>query len=441
MSALAQEKSSLKDALAIQEMIQEAIKKAESSVACILVSRERIPRDRIGAKLEDPDHIPDLYGSGVVIGTREGRGLILTNFHVVQGENPQFYVRLPGGKGSYAERLAADYRSDLAVLELADPIAVQAIKMGNGDGVQKGQFVISLANPFAAGFHDGSPSASWGIVSNLRRRAPGKQPTREGDRAKTTIHHLGTLLQIDARLNLGCSGGALLDLKGELIGLTSSQAAISGGETPGGYAVPMNSRVQKIVEQLREGKEVSYGFLGVQFVPDNWPGQGVAVRVIPGSPIYRKVSNNDRVVIRAVDEIPLKDSDDLLYAIGTKMAGSNVKLEIVGMREPITVTLQKLLAPGPFFASNKPPAVRGMRVDYGSIFAQRNLSSFEIPPGVFVTEIEPGSSAEKAKLKDAIITHVNDQPVNTPAEFYRIAGQKLGSLKLRLYHGDEVRLD
>ncbi|HEV3202983.1 MAG TPA: trypsin-like peptidase domain-containing protein, partial [Gemmataceae bacterium] len=346
-STSAQEKSSLKDALALQEAMQEAIKKAEPSIACILVARERNPRERNTDKLKDPENVPDSYGSGVVIGTQDGRGLILTNFHVVQGDNPQFFVRLPGGKGSYAERYAADYRSDLAVLRLADPIGVQAIKMGDGDQVQKGQFVISLANPFAAGFQDGSPSASWGIVSNLRRKAPGKPPAREGDRAKLTIHHLGTLLQIDARLNLGCSGGALIDLKGELIGLTSSQAAITGGETPGGYAVPMNSRVQKIVDQLRDGKEVSYGFLGVQFLPDNWRGQGVSVRVIPGSPIYRNVSNSERVVIRSVDGIPLRDSDDLLYAISTRMAGSKIKLEIAGVAEPVTVTLLKLFAPGP----------------------------------------------------------------------------------------------
>ena len=131
---------------------------------------------------------------------------------------------------------AADSRSDLAVLALDKPVAVKAIKVGNGDAVEKGDYVLSLSNPFAAGFRDGSPSASWGIISNVRRRVPGS--AREEDRGKS-LHQYGTLLQTDARLNLGCSGGALIDLNGNLIGLTTSTAAISGGEVPGGFAVPI----------------------------------------------------------------------------------------------------------------------------------------------------------------------------------------------------------
>src|SRR5207248_9225764 len=136
------------------------------------------------------------------------------------------FVRLPDRQGSYADIHAADPRSDLAVLRLLNPkLALRPLKLGEGEKAKRGQFVLSLANPFAAGFRDGKPSASWGIVSNLRRRAPG--PAREEERAKT-LHHYGTLIQTDARLNLGCSGGALIDLQGRLIGLTSATAAIAG---------------------------------------------------------------------------------------------------------------------------------------------------------------------------------------------------------------------
>src|SRR5262249_40067309 len=113
---------------------------------------------------------------------------------------------------------------------LSPRVPVRPLPLGEGEKVRKGQFVLSLANPFAAGFRDGSPSASWGIISNLRRRAPTQQ--KEEDRTKT-LHHYGTLLQTDARLHLGCSGGALIDLKGQLLGLTTALAALSGGQTPG----------------------------------------------------------------------------------------------------------------------------------------------------------------------------------------------------------------
>jgi S1-C subfamily serine protease len=319
-------------------------------------------------------------------------------------------------------------------------VLVKQLAFGDGEKVMKGQFVVSLANPFAAGYYDGSPSASWGIISNIRRRAPGKPVGREQDRAKMTIHHLGTLLQIDARLNLGCSGGALIDLKGELIGLTSSQAALTGGESAGGFAVPMNARIKQIVQRLKEGREVEYGFLGVQFIQEGYRGQGVHVRVLSGSPA-NKAGIPESAIIRAVDGIPVRETDDLLYTISTLMAGSKARLEIVGDPIPKIVTLVKLYVPGPVVAANRPPLVHGLRVDYTSVLSQRTNSGFEIPNGVFVSEIIPGSPAEKAKLKDAIITHVNDQPVSTPNEFYRVAAQKQGPVKVRLNRGEEVKLD
>ena len=86
-------------------------------------------------------------------------------------------------------------------------------------------------------------SASWGIISNIRRRAPGNFKAESDFRA---LHHYAMLLQTDARLNLGCSGGALINLKGEMIGLTTAVAAIHGGETPGGFAMPIDSGIRRI---------------------------------------------------------------------------------------------------------------------------------------------------------------------------------------------------
>ena len=168
------------------------------------------------------------------------------------------YVRLPGVGGSYADILAGG-RSDLAVLKMIRPPA-DLKAFGDGGKVRKGDWVIALANPFAAGFKDGSPSASWGIISNVRRQAPGL--TDEVKRAKPLAQY-GTLLQTDARLNLGCSGGALLNLDGQLVGLTTALAARTGGEAAGGYAIPLDANVKKMIEVLKRGEEIEYGFLGV----------------------------------------------------------------------------------------------------------------------------------------------------------------------------------
>ncbi len=232
-----QEKPRLAPLLALQEALEDAVADNEGSIACILVSRstdydqwqagppapaegklgrfhgktqlgtiadDKQARERLNALwLDSPDHSPESFGSGIVI---DARGLVLTNAHVVRNAT-KIFVRLPKNKGSYADIYASDPRSDLAVLKLLDvPEGLKPVSFGLGEKIRKGQLVLLLANPFAAGFRDGSPSASWGMISNLRRRMPGART--EFDRESQTLHHHGTLLQVDTQMNLGSSGGA-----------------------------------------------------------------------------------------------------------------------------------------------------------------------------------------------------------------------------------------
>jgi serine protease Do len=467
----ADEPSRLKEALALQEVIQKVIDKAEPSIACILVSRSDAykklekpgapPTDAAAGKLgrfdthsipykdneeqkyilsldlSSPKNVPESYGSGVVI---DEKGLVLTNAHVVRNATKVF-VRLPGGHGSWADIHAADPRSDLAVLRLLDPPpGLKAIKLGEGDKVKKGQFVVSLSNPFAAGFRDGSASASWGIVSNLRRRAPGD--LNEIETARQSIHVFGTLLQTDTRIPLGSSGGALLNLQGELIGLITSVAALSGTETPGGFGVAMDVGIRRIVEKLRQGEEVEYGFLGVRLNPKETGGKGVYLaQVSPNSPAHRAgLLENDLIV--TIDGNPVREHDDLFLLISTRLAGNSVRIEAVrsGQSRPVVtdVQLAKLYVPGKFIASTKPPVRGGLRVDYTSVLGERGgpFGSRSIPEGVVIREVEPNSPADRAHLRpDRIITQVNNQPVTTPAEFNEKMARAGGSVTLTLQGG------
>jgi S1-C subfamily serine protease len=456
------------DVLALQDRIEETIAKAEPSIACILVSRsdgykrfDASPPDegsgRLGGfdgtaalrgvlpddfdkssrelrrlvatlDLSSPDVVPESFGSGVVL---DESGLVLTNAHVIR-DATKIYVRLPGGKGSWADIHAADPRSDLAILRLlTPPTGLKAIKLGDGSRLRKGQFVLCLANPFAAGFRDGSPSASWGVVSNLHRRASGV--TSELEKLKPTLHHYGTLVQTDVRLTLGCSGGALLNLDGELIGLTTAQAALAGSETPGGYAVPVDSQMKKIIEVLLRGEEVEYGFLGVQFQREGRGGRGVKLLgVADGSPAERAGLNRDDS-ITSINDVPIHDNDDLFLQIGVNLAGSTARLEArtaEGRPKVCTVKLAKSYTPGKAIASKRPPARGGLRVDYSSILSQK-IGLQHIPAGVAIREVVPDSPADKARLQvDYIITRVNNQPVNAPAEFYQEMAKADGPVKL-----------
>lgn len=494
---------SLRASLALQETFVEAIRRAEPSIACILVSRSDIyrrwfnqappadspgrlgafgptelpriglqdqqerneylkllekrltPRDRFqrGPRSQEPflwklfdlsdrDNVPESYGSGVVL---NDQGLVLTNYHVVQGA-AKVYVRLPGGQGSYADIHAADPRSDLAVLKLLDSrVRPPAVKIGDSGHARKGQLVLSLANPFAAGFRDGSPSASWGIISNIRRRTAATGLT-ERDRNRFQLHHMATLIQTDARLNLGCSGGALLNLQGELIGLTTALAAITGSETAGGFALPIDAEVRQIIGVLERGEEVSYGFLGVGFAPEYRRGEPPPLaRVVQNSPAERAhLQPND--VILSVNDRPIREPDDLFLAIGICLAGSEARLEVRkadGATRTIKVTLDKYYVPDKGIASAKPPFIRGVRVDYTSVLCLREDSN-RCPSGVYVSDVQPGSFADRARLHDAIVTHVNGAAVNSPRDFQRLAGKTAGPVELTLIDAGQprtVRLD
>lgn len=436
------------DALrALEASFQRAIERAEPSVACILVDRSG------GAPFDPtkPEFVPESYGSGVVI---DERGLVLTNEHVVH-EARHLYVRLPGDKASYATVLASDMRSDLAVLQLERKmLPVKAIKLGDGGQARKGQLVLSLANPFAAGFRDGSPSASWGIISNVRLRGPG--PPREELRDKP-LYRYGTLLQLDARLNLGCSGGALIDLKGELIGLTTALAAITGSETAGGYALPLDAGMKRVLDKLKQGEEVEYGFLGVSM--DTGPGrrgEGVPIKtVIPGGPADQARINNGALIL-AIDGVRVHDYDELFLHVGTHLAGSKVHVQFArapgAPPEVREVILGKFYVPPDRFYASKPPrAVGGLVVDHASILPQRLNDRFltnPVPAGVVIRDVLKNSAAElQAQLQpDRVITHVNGRPVLTPAEFYREVDSAGGPVELTLGGAegrppDKVRLD
>ncbi len=454
----------------LQKSIQKVISQSENAIACILVSRsdayQRITQapdkdstGRLGSfdplllksigdlsekervilqkklDLADPNHLPQAYGSGVVI---DAAGFILTNYHVVQ-DATKLYVRLPGGKGSYADIHAADPRSDLAVLKVlnADTLPLKSIPLGDADEVRRGQFVVTLANPFAAGFQDGQPSASFGVLSNIRRRVV--QGTREEDRVKP-LQYYNTLLQTDARLHLGSSGGALLNLNGEMIGLITSLAAIQGGETPGGFAIPINAGMRRIIDVLKRGEEVDYGFLGVGFEERTGNGKrGVILsQVGKGTPADLEGRLRDRDILLSVNGKPINTSDDMFVVIGTQLAGTKVRLLVQrGFEEIVAeVTLAKLYVPGQRIASSTGarPFVRGMRVDYSSLLVQKPPRWFHLPPGVVVSEVQPNSPAARAGLKAGdVITRCNDQQVSSPSSFYN-AMPMFGPVDLTLYN-------
>lgn len=391
----------------------------------------------------DPFASDDLsfdYGSGVVVGEK---GEILTAFHVVKGAQ-SLTVRAAGRQAFLAEIIAADPRSDLAVIvpKVAaggvGPV-LKPLVIGDSTRLRKGSFLVALGNPFNAA-RDGQASASWGILSNVARRL---EPTPEEDaRQDLQLRHFPTLLQLDAKLNLGMSGGAVINMRGELVGLTTAAANAAGFDAQAGYAIPMDGLGRRVVKALMKGEEFEYGFLGINL--DKAQGTNRVMSAEPNTPAgLGGVQVGDAVV--AVGDVAVTDADTLVVAINAIPAGEPVKLKIVRKNELIerTVELSKRRPVTAVIATNRPAAWRGLRVDYTSTMANTtfapNMLAAMSRQGVVVSEVETGSAAEKAGLRmGQLISRVGGQSVKNPKEFGRAAGEAKGEVTLETDQGAVV---
>jgi S1-C subfamily serine protease len=450
---------------AVERTLVDAIARAEPSV--VAVSRSSTANSApdsqdAGVSLfqdlrlnSSADATGSVTGAGVII---DPAGLVLTHYLAVR-DGDKHAVTTIDGKTHEAVIRAADPRSALAVLAVqaatsprrpgnigaptVQPASFSAIRLGDAEKLRKGQFVIAIGNPFAIQ-SEGQPTASWGIVTNLARKAPANTnlndaPGPNGD-YRTTLHHLGTLIQTDARLGWNASGAALVNMQGELVGISTTAATIAGHEQPAGYAIPINATLQRIIDTLKEGREVEYGMLGITF--DNVPsepgrpqGRPVTVGdVFPGTPAARAgLKTGDkitRVAGQAVDDI---DSMQLVVSTLPPSTTTTIDYERGGRAAKTTATVAKLAVNGKTIATSRPDTWRGIRVDYataleGQVLVEAIASGAYDPQGcVLVSEVEPESEAWQAGVRPGMfISHVGKKRVSTPDEF-RAATRDVGS--------------
>ncbi len=311
---------------------------------------------------------------------------------------------------------------------------LQALPIGNASKLRQGSFLVALGNPYNAA-RDGKASASMGILANTSRRIEPPENLREQNpNIKQFFRFQPTLMQLDSKLNLGMSGGAVINLRGELVGVTTSAASPSGFDAAAGYAIPMDPLGRRAVKTLMEGKEVEYGFIGIGLsqIPNT------VHEVKRGTPADRaNLAMGDKIL--AVGEITLKDDESSLpLALASVAVGEPVQLQVLheGEIKERTLVMSKYPVMGEVIATVRPEPWRGVHVDFTSVLTdgmstQETLQAMT-RGGVGITDIVAGSKADEAGLtRGLVITEVEDQPVATPREF-REAVKKLASKPVTL---------
>ena len=472
----------------LEESIIKVIEKAEPSVVSIARFKpsilDQIPEGHRPFQREVPRNVdlqPNDFGTGCLVSPpNSAERLVLTNYHVVRGgpvydkfeaaDKTELLVQLTDHRGCRASIIAADPRSDLAVLRLdwdkagIKPTDFPTLEWDVAVAPRKGQCVILLGNPHAIA-RDGSASVSWGMISNLTRQPISLNRSQDFDPEDSIkgsmLHRLGAVMQLDAKMNLGVSCGPVLNLKGELIGISTSLAAIEGYEQSAGFALPIDSMTRRIIRTLLAGQEVEYGMIGI--LPFSISGKKFA-NLNTGSPqqsavLVMKVSHGSPAqlaklrpgdVILKVGDTPVLSSSDLMRLVGLHPPGTEIYLTVwrenarFSHQETIPVKLGKWPvqdADGVIETNPRYAPWRGLTVDYPT--ARENLRDREESYDfrhVIVTRVKSNSPADAAGLEPGtFITHVNKTPVQTPAEFHSAVKGLSGTVTLRL-HGKDVKI-
>ncbi len=340
-------------------------------------------------------------GSGVIVDAE--KGYVLTNNHVVQGAE-EITVTLKDKRRFKAELVGRDPATDIALLRIPAE-RLTALPLGDSDRLQVGDVVLAIGNPFGLG-----QTVTSGIVSALGRSG-------------LAAENYESFIQTDAPINPGNSGGALINTKGELVGINTAIIAPAGGNVGIGFAVPVNM-ARAVMDQLLRYGEVRRGRIGVviqDLTPEiaeamGIPGRTGAVisRVEPGSPAAEAGLRPGDVVV-AVDGRPVKSSTDLRNRIGLVERGRTVALTILrdGQERTVEVTVGAPAESVISGAEAVPQLAGATLTDIPEDHpAHGNVE------GVLVADVARGSPAWQVGLRPGdIIVAVNREPVTSLADF------------------------
>ena len=372
-------------------------------------------------------------GSGFII---SADGYIVTNNHVVAGADViRVTLDEAGGKGRNltATLVGTDEDTDLALLKISSKEPLPYLAFGNSDELKVGEWLLAIGNPFGL-----DHSVTSGILS-----------------AKNRNIHSGpfdNFLQTDASINPGNSGGPLLNMAGEVIGINT--AIIASGQGIG-FAIPSNMASQ-IIEQLKSGKKVSRGWIGVAIQDvDETTAKALGLEhamgalvgdVMPGQPAAQAGLEEGDIIV-SVDGQKIEDSSALLRAIAAKKPKSSVELGV--WRNGKTMTMNVVLGErqssqndgGSVSGESDDQALLGISVRSLSDNERRELK-LRKKEGLLVVDVDGGKPAGEADIRPGdVITKVNGKSVASAEDLSRIIkdeGVKRGAVMLQIMRRGDV---
>jgi Do/DeqQ family serine protease len=357
-------------------------------------------------------------GSGVIIDAK--KGYVVTNHHVIN-EASDIQVTLKDGRSFKAKKIGEDPESDIALLQIEADDLTQ-LELADSDGLRVGDFTVAIGNPFGLG-----QTVTSGIVSALGRGGLG-------------IEGYEDFIQTDAAINSGNSGGALVNLKGQLIGINTAILGPNGGNIGIGFAIPANM-MKNLVAQFIEYGEVRRGALGVsgrdltaeiakamkaKTSKGGWVGE-----VVPGS-AADKAGLKSGDIITHLNGKRIESFTELQAKVGTLGVGKEIKLGILREDKELTLTA-KLEAKDVSTAEAKVlhPMLDGASLADGKTPNGEN--------GIVISEVAERSPAAALGLeKGDVIVGVSRSRVTTTKELRDILAKSSGVIALQVQRGDRI---
>ncbi len=339
-------------------------------------------------------------GSGVLI---DPRGFILTNDHVVSGaEKLKVTLTLPDGRRKTVEARVAgtDPSLDLAVIKLQEPGKYPFLKLGDSSKIRVGDWAVAIGSPFGL-----EQTLTVGVISAVRQSLP-----IEGRRHSN-------LIQTDASINQGNSGGPLLNLQGEVVGINTAIYSPSGASAGVGFALAVNE-AKAVLDSLLEGRKVSHGYLGVELAEIDevlrrefdLPEEGGALvnSVMPKSPAEKAGIKRGDVILK-LNGAPAENPGALSAAVRRLKAGSPVTLSIT--RSGTVRELEAVLAERPESDSiARQGRVDSPKGEEGGSFEWEGARFYAAEEGVEVREVDEDSPFYGGLLSGDLVRAIGKTP-------------------------------